>query len=143
MIWVLNLFHIMFNDFTLSLKFKIIHSSSGHPQTQGLSEWINMSIKSSITTLAQEGYNFQQALMIHNDLYNTYHSFFLYGVFTCIPTTLVDFLFLYNIFNLFEYPNIEDWPYNYECYKYMTTMQQVHQRVFNNMKGSQHLSNRW
>lgn len=61
----------VFNNFIQRLKICIIHSLSGHPETQESSETINKSIKSSIATLVQEGYNFKQALVIHKNLYNT------------------------------------------------------------------------
>lgn len=125
------------NHFLKSLKVSLVHSSSGHPQTQGSSERINTSLKSSIATLANEGYNFKQALMIHKNLYNTtIHSSTGYS-----PAFLHFGRSISNIFDLFVEPNLEALSYPYDYYNYLSSMKEVYQEVMKNMKDAQQTRN--
>lgn len=48
----------------------LVHSSSNHPATNGVSERINTQIKSSINTLLDNNVSFENAILIHQSLYN-------------------------------------------------------------------------
>lgn len=127
------------NHFLKSLKISLVHSSSGHPQTNGSSERINTSIKSSIATLDKEGYNFKQALMIHKSIYNTtVHSSTGYS-----PAFLHFGRSIANIFDLFENPDdSETLSFPYEYYNYLSSIKNIYQEVFQNMKDAQAARNK-
>ena len=60
----------VYNKFNDSLGIKIIHSSPARPQSNAISERINTSIKYSISTLIEEGHTFENAILIHQSLYD-------------------------------------------------------------------------
>lgn len=59
-----------FESLNRAIGIKLIHSSSGHPQANAVSERINSSIKSTIKTLIAQGISFQNAVLLHKALYN-------------------------------------------------------------------------
>lgn len=61
----------IFQDFNAKYGIRLIHSTTAHPQTNGISERINTSIKSTIIALQQDGYSFDNAIHIHQMLYNS------------------------------------------------------------------------
>lgn len=59
-----------FKIFNKSLGIKLVHSTPYHPQGNAISERINSSLRSSISTLLNEGHTLKTAVLIHKHLYN-------------------------------------------------------------------------
>lgn len=127
----------IFNHFMETLKISIVHSSSAHPQTQGSSERINTSIKSSIATLTKEGFNFKQAVMIHKSIYNTtVHSSTGYS-----PAFLHFGRSISHIYDLYELPDLSAMDFPFEYYQHMSSMKGIYEKVYDNMKQAQNERN--
>lgn len=60
----------VFDSISKILGIKLMHTTTGHPQANALSERINTSIKSTVKCLLMEGKNFKHAIRIHKNLYN-------------------------------------------------------------------------
>lgn len=61
----------IFNDFCTKFGIRLTYSTTSHPQTNAISERINQSIKSTIIALESDGYNFFNAVKIHQMMYNS------------------------------------------------------------------------
>lgn len=61
----------IFHTINSELGIKVIHTTSGHPQHNSVSERLNLAIKSSINTLREQGISIQSALLIHQQVYNS------------------------------------------------------------------------
>lgn len=59
-----------FEKINETLGIKLMHTSSGRPQCNAVSERVNLGIKTTILSLMQEGHSFVNALNIHKNLYN-------------------------------------------------------------------------
>ena len=110
-----------------SRKIFLVHSSSGHPQTQGSSESINTSIKSAGTTLTKEGYYFEQVLMIYKNIYTTT----IYSSTGYLPAFLHFGRAITCIFHLFQAPQLDDIFFPFKYYKYMDSMKKIFKDVHN------------
>ncbi|GBL65840.1 Uncharacterized protein K02A2.6 [Araneus ventricosus] len=60
----------VFSLINKTLGIKLSHTSPFHPQTNGQTERLNPAIESSILTLQERGVNLQNALLIHQNIYN-------------------------------------------------------------------------
>ncbi|GBM41715.1 Uncharacterized protein K02A2.6 [Araneus ventricosus] len=60
----------VFSLINKTLGIKLSHTSPVHPQTNGQTERLNPAIESSILTLQERGVNLQNALLIHQNIYN-------------------------------------------------------------------------
>ncbi|GBO38102.1 Uncharacterized protein K02A2.6 [Araneus ventricosus] len=60
----------VFSLINKTLGIKLNHTSPFHPQTNGQTERLNPAIESSILTLQERGVNLQNALLIHQNIYN-------------------------------------------------------------------------
>ncbi|GBN87775.1 Uncharacterized protein K02A2.6 [Araneus ventricosus] len=60
----------VFSLINKTLGIKLSHASPFHPQTNGQTERLNPAIESSILTLQEKGVNLQNALLIHQNIYN-------------------------------------------------------------------------
>lgn len=61
----------IFNGFCTKFGIRITYSSPAHPQTNAISERINQAIKATILALEEDGYNFFNAVKIHQMMYNS------------------------------------------------------------------------
>nr|XP_042912660.1 uncharacterized protein LOC122272744 isoform X1 [Parasteatoda tepidariorum] len=61
----------VFHTINSELGIKVIHTTSGHPQLNSVSERINTSLKSSLIALREQGISIQSALLIHQQIYNS------------------------------------------------------------------------
>lgn len=60
-----------FDKFSELMGVKLIHTSSGHPEANAISERVNLSIKNSIKSLVSNGIDFKHAVLIHKAMYNS------------------------------------------------------------------------
>ena len=60
----------MFDAFNKALGIKLKHITIAHPQANGLSERVNTQIKSSLYTMATQGFDLSTAAKIHQSIYN-------------------------------------------------------------------------
>ena len=65
----------IFQEFNRMLGIKLKHTTVFHPQTNAVSEQLNTSVKSTVKSLLEDGYNFFNAIKIHQCIYNnTFHN---------------------------------------------------------------------
>jgi transposase InsO family protein len=125
-------------QFLKILGIKIAHSSAGHPQANAISERVNTSIKYSINTLLQEGYNFKQAIAIHKNLYNgSTHSSTNFS-----PNLLHFGRELSLLFDTVNFSYLQPHLDNVEMYKYLTSLQGIYNKAYKNSKISQDVNYR-
>lgn len=108
----------VYNKFNEMLGIKILHSSSAHPQSNAIAERVNASIKNSINILLMEGYNFEQAMLVHKSLYNgSKHSS------TCFSPNLLHFgRELSLIFDTVDFSNNQPFVDNVDTYKFLNDL---------------------
>lgn len=58
------------NGFCTKSGVRLTYSSPAHPQTNSISEQINQAIKATTLALEEDGYNFFNAIKIHQMMYN-------------------------------------------------------------------------
>ncbi|XP_035206606.1 uncharacterized protein LOC118181543 [Stegodyphus dumicola] len=61
---------LVFESITKSLGIKLSHCTPQRPECNAQSERVNTSIKTSLLTLHEKGVSFQNALLIHQNIYN-------------------------------------------------------------------------
>lgn len=59
-----------FEKFNELIGTKLIHTSSGHPEANAISERVNLSIKTSIKSLTDSGVQFKHAVLLQKAMYN-------------------------------------------------------------------------
>ena len=128
----------IFNKFNEAFKINLRHSSTGHPESNSISERVNLSIKSTIKSLAKEGYSFEYALNIHKNLYNaSLHPSTKYS-----PNMIHFGRELSTFLDTFD-PKIQSLLINqaFEIDKILKSMQQVYNSTFKNLTSSQRQQN--
>ena len=123
----------IFQEFNRMLGIKLKHTTVFHPQANTVSERINMSIKSPVKSSMKDGYNFFNAIKIHQCIYNsTFHN-----TIKASPGRALS-----NIFDTFQSTDFQNWlELHQDYFILMNNFQQLYNQVHHNLINYQNLQN--
>lgn len=123
----------VFNLLNSSIGIKVLHSSVAHPQSNSISERINTSIKYTINMLMEDGFNFEQSLLIHKALYNGSK----HGSTNFSPNLLHFGRELSLIFDTYDFSTTQPYLDNVEMCKFFQGLNDLYNKAYHNIHEAQ------
>lgn len=128
----------IFQEFNKMLGINLKHTTTSHPEANSVSERINFSIKATVKSLMSEGYNFENAVKIHESIYNSsFHT-----TIKCTPNKVHFGRNLPNITDSFN-PDIyqQRLDVHEDYYTLMENLKKLYDKVHGNLITSQQIQN--